>query len=129
MAGSVLCADTAMDQMLSYISAGAKNKLTIVSTGVTSFADASTNKCLGKSTHLDFAALAASTMTAGGRRLYVAKTSDITIQVAGTAKSICIITSAILMYETKCTTRALTTADTATVSSWWIAVNDATTTP
>jgi hypothetical protein len=128
MASKVWGNDVLMDKLLTVISTTSV-KLTINNTTPTSKADATSTEgtCLGISTHLDFSALANSTMSAGGRKLPVDATTDISIMQAGTADAICLISGSTLVFVTKCTTRALTTADTASVPAWRIDINDPTT--
>jgi len=87
----------------------------------------STGNLMAISTDLDFAAIAASTLS--GRKLPIAKTTDITPKgssgtSAGVARHISIISGTTLVYVTQCTTRSLTTNDTVTISSWAIHILD-----
>lgn len=128
MASKVWGNDLILDRGLTWVSSHIK-KITINSTTPTSKTNATdvTKTMLGISTHLDVSALTNSTMTAGGRKIDISKTTDITIVNAGNADAICIIDASTLVYVTKCTTRALTTSDTVEIPAWHINAIDPTT--
>ncbi|HEC61289.1 MAG TPA: hypothetical protein ENI27_03435 [bacterium] len=118
--------DTALDNLLNRYTTC--KQITINNTQPTGKTDAtSTATMIGISTHLNFDALTNSTMSNGGRKLTVQITTDIAIPSSGVASHICLISSSTMFFVTQCTTRALTTADTATIPAWRIDVNDPTT--
>jgi len=117
--------DRVFDEGLNIVSSG--KKLCLCTTQPTDKATSTGDYMRGISTHLDFDAIANSTMTAGGRKLPVQATSNIAISSSGPIHHIAIITGTTLLYVTMCTTRLATTSDTVTVPAWRIEINDPTT--
>lgn len=129
MASKVWGNDLTKDLGLTWVTSHLK-KIMINSTTPTSKTDATdvTKTMLGISTHLDVGgALTNTSHTGGGRKIDIAKTTDITIVNAGVADAISIIDASTLVYVTRCTTRALTTSDTVEVPAWHINALDPTT--